>query len=362
MEILAPIGLVSVTAALLAVPVMPAVYELHKRGDVAPLPTSRHDGKIENFAEALRSRIAPLLSELEQCRISGEVRRTNLDGMEILLAGREDFNFRSESIRGLDAVLCSRAAIPAGRLVHADVYSAGDLHIGEGTAIRAALADGDITIARGGSVLRWIHGVGGVHLHKGVSSYGRLSSFESIRLETGCRFQRVHAPNIFTLDSAANAGPAPLNAIPSANGDASSTAEIGVAAGNAFTSRPRVRVHGDFVVPACETTRGNVIATGGVKLGAHSEFYGSVKSYKDMIVDEGARVCGSIVCGGTLQLGPNCFVAGPVMAEREIRISRGARIGAPDSLTTISSFGIEIATGCRIHGTIWARVRGTVED
>src|SRR5579864_5564917 len=83
----APLALTTLTAALLALPVTPALYELWKRADATPLPTSRHDGRIANFAEAFRSRIQPLLPELEHCAGRQVLSRTSVEGMEVLLVG-----------------------------------------------------------------------------------------------------------------------------------------------------------------------------------------------------------------------------------------------------------------------------------
>ena len=95
--------------------------------------------------------------------------------------------------------------------------------------------------------------------------------------------------------------------------------------------------------------------------GPGARLLGSAKSYKDTVVDEAACVHGSIVSGGTMRLGPRCFVAGPLMAENDVLIARGSRVGRPDALTTISSRGVQIAAGCQLHGTVWARARGIVE-
>jgi predicted acyltransferase (DUF342 family) len=127
------------------------------------------------------------------------------------------------------------------------------------------------------------------------------------------------------------------------------------------TSRPRLRVEGDFALPAGETLDANIIATGELHIGRGARLLGSAKSYKDTVIDEDACVHGSIVCGGTVWLGPRTFATGPVMAENDVLMARGARVGSPDAPTTISSSGANIAAGCQLHGTVWARVRGNIE-
>lgn len=352
MDAWAPLGLISVTAALLAMPVAPAFYELRKRGDVTPLPTSRHDGRITNFAESFYSRIESLQALLEECRVTSQVTRANSENMEVLLVGREDFDFDPPLLAGVAAVLCcSRASVPSGAVIDADIYSEAELEIGQGAAIRAALASGSIVLGKNSVSLRWLHAHTSVRLQEGSTSCGRLSAGESITLEHGCGFQRMHAPTIVTASSGPNErGTCEFvsDLLPDFEEEASAL-------------RPRIRIHGDFILPAGESMTGNVIATGNVHFGRGCRFVGVAKSYKDTIAEEGASIQGSIVCGGKVHLGKRSFVAGPIISEREVIIERGVRIGAPDALTTISSCLVQIATGCQLHGTVWARIRGIVE-
>lgn len=367
----APLGLTTVTAALLALPVTPALYELWKRGDAAPLPTSRHDGRIANFAEIFRSRLAPLRPQLERCRAQREVFRTAIDGMQVLLVGSnsEDFDFNPSLTAGVDAVMLSQPAlIPAGTFVEADVCGDSILELGEGSAIRAARGASDIILGKNSVVLRWLHADGSIHLRRGSTAYGRLSG-QSIWLERGCVFEHMHAPQILTLDShQGDADQRDTRFVPSKGHvcktpeRAREVAQTDPDASNAFTSsRKRIRIQGDFVLPAGETLDANVIATGEVRLGRGARLFGTAKSYEDTVIEEDACMHGGIVCGGTVRLGPRSFVTGPVLAEADVFIARGTRVGEPDALTTISSCRIHIAAGCQIHGTVWARVRGSVE-
>ena len=353
----APLALTTLTAALLVLPVTPALYELWKRHDAAPLPTSRHDGRIANFAEALHLRLEPLRLQLERCRTARETARTSIEGMEVLLVGcnADDFNFDPRLTNGADAVMFGEAArVPAGRVIDADVYADGALDLGEGATLRAARSGTDVFLEKDSVVLRWLHAEGAIHMREGSTAYGRLSADRSIRLEQGCGFQHVHAPQIFTLE-ANQQDEAHLPAHICATHSAPDLGDV-------FTSsRPRMRIQGDYLLPPGDTLNANLIVTGELHLGAGARLFGSAKSYKDTVLEEDACVYGSIVCGQTIRLGSRSFVAGPVMAEGDVVIARGSRVGGPDALTTISSCGAQIAAGCQMHGTIWARVRGNVE-
>jgi hypothetical protein len=338
-------------------PVTPALYELWKRKDAAPLPTSRHDGRIANFAEALHLRLQPLRPHLERCHAAREMSRASLEGMEVLLVGcnADDFDFDPTLTKGVDAVMFSESShVPAGRLVDADIYADGALYLGEGATVRAARSGSDVLLEKESNVLRWLHAQGAIHLREGSSAYARLSAGQSIRLERGCGFQHMHAPQILTLGADRGSDNSyltdhicPTDSVPDA--------------GDAFASRPRMRIQGDYCLPAGDTLNANVIVTGELRLGSGSRLLGSAKSYKDTVLEKDACVHGSIVCGQTIRLGPRSFVAGPIMAEGDVVIARGSQVGAPDALTTISSCGAEIAIGCQLYGTVWARVRGNVE-
>lgn len=355
----APLALVGVTAALLAVPITPALYELWKRSDAAPLPTSRHDGKIANFAESFRTRLQPLCAQLEQCRAAGEISRARVEGMEVLLVGCDEFDFDPSTMKGVDAVMLSPAArIPAGNIVEADLCADSLLDIEEGATLRAATGSGDILLGKNSVVLRWLHADGCIHLQRGSTAYGRLSAGQSIRLEPGCGFQHMHSTQIVTVDvDAARSVPCGLHICKTLEDTV-----LPADANDVFTSsRQRIRVRGNFDLPAGETLNANIIATGELHFGVGARLFGSAKSYKDTILEEDACVHGSIVSGETVHLGPRCFVAGPLMAEADVLMAHGSRVGEPDALTTISSSRVQIATGCSLHGTVWARVRGNVE-
>src|SRR5579863_7669078 len=154
----APFALTGVTATLLLLPVTPALYELRKRRDAAPLPTSRHDGRIANFADAFQSRLEPLLPQLKKCRDEHELLRTHIDGMEVLLVGSHDFYFDPDAMKGVNAVMCGEAAtVPAGRVVEADVYADSSLELGEDAVLRCALGESDIILGENSAVMRWLH-------------------------------------------------------------------------------------------------------------------------------------------------------------------------------------------------------------
>jgi predicted acyltransferase (DUF342 family) len=294
----------------------------------------------------------PLGAQLAQCRAENGLSRISIEGMDVLLVGGDGFDFRPRLLQNINAVMLSHAGlVPDGQVIDADIYATGLLTVGELAAVRAALGRADVILQKNSAVLRWLHADGKIYLRRGSASYGRLSAGQAIHLEPECSFERMYAPRIVVLD--AN------------HGSLSATRAVDVSAAsdldNGFTSRRRVRVSGDFVLPAGESLNANVIATRDVRLGTGSRLFGTCKSYRDTVLEEDASVYGGVVCGRSLHVAANGFVAGPVMVEGDVLIGQGSRIGAPDAITSVSSTRAQLAAGCQLHGTIWARARGMVE-
>ncbi|HKW19001.1 MAG TPA: hypothetical protein VJO35_15950 [Terriglobales bacterium] len=358
----APFGLTAVTAALLIVPISPALLELRRRNDAAPLPTSRHDGKITNFADSFSSHLEPLRSQLEQCRASREIRRIQNKSGDVLLVGLPDFDFDAAVLREISAVMCVFPAyVPAGRVIETDICADGGLRIGEAATVRAALSAEDVVLGPNSSVFRWLYAKGNIFMQAGSAAYGRLSSGTAIVLDRGCGFQRMHATRIIVAIEATADSCAYLAAIPQTPQQQNASQTHSDEGDSLSSSRPRMRVDGDFVLPAGETMHANIIATGEVRIGRGASLFGNAKSYKDTIVEESGSLFGAIVCGGNICLGLGSFARGPLMAEGHITMNRGSCVGKSDALTTVSASHITITDGCNLHGTVWARVLGRVE-
>jgi cytoskeletal protein CcmA (bactofilin family) len=345
--------------------------EVRKRRDAAPLPTSRHDGEIANLAEAFSSRLESLRPQLEACAIEGQITRARIDKGNVLLVGLKNFDLAAKLAGGVDAVMCAESAnILADQVIDCDVYANGLLRVRPKAALRAGMTAETAILERDSCVLRWLHARASVHLHAGSAAYGRLSAEHFIHLEPGCVFEHMHAPQIHTItqDDPDSFGETDCTCVlPQfkchiCKIESSHDPELGDWDDIFASHRRRIRQASDFLLPAHQTLNANVISTGVVRFSFNSRFVGNTKSYKNTFVEEGACIHGSLVCGDTLYLGEHSSVTGPIMAEEDVVIASGARVGRPDALTTIAARNIKIAAGCQLHGTVWARVRGTIEN
>jgi predicted acyltransferase (DUF342 family) len=344
----APLALTAATTAMLAAPLTPALLELHRRRDAAPLPTRADDGRVTNFALAFANRIAPLMPLIEQCADRGDNQRVALpDSTTALLIGST--NFAGVSVADATAViLCAPASfIPQQTTIATDVYAAGDLYVGNDCKLRAVYAAGDASFGTGTVTFRWAHARGAITLAENSAAYGRLSSGTLLRLERGSRFERVNAPIVLVG----------LDAVPSCLACESQYGKRS----SMDVKMGRVLTHGDFHLACGDVLQGHVISYGRVSIESGSRILGSVKSHSAAYIGNDTEIDGAVVSAGRLHIAGGSRIRGPILAENAVFIGPNTQIGSADVPTTVSAPRIRITPGSVIYGTLWARNEGRVD-
>jgi cytoskeletal protein CcmA (bactofilin family) len=245
---------------------------------------------------------------------------------------------------------CGDLRLPPRALYELEVFAEGNIEGGEANVYRALLAGRDIHLDRGSSALRWLHAGGSVLAREECRLYGRASADEVLRLEAGCRFERLHAP---TVAFAAPGPPAPQNGERRVLELADVERVIEAAAG-------RWLVRGSLTVPAGRLVTSDLVVTGSLRISAGARVAGSVKSHGDLILEDRACVDGSVVTERDLRVGRSCRIGGPVSAEGDAFVGTGTRLGSAESPTTLSVRRLGIEAGAVAHGTVWAHAGGEV--
>lgn len=353
---LATVGLFALAGALFLLPLIPAVVELRLKRDAQALNViQQYGGDIRHFSFGFRSYASDLLVPLQQCVASGGTATGTLPhGDRYLLLGRADAALLlppGTTGKTCDLVVAAGTdlTVPDGMAFAKEMYASRQLTGGENCTYRAILAEGNVHLRRGSKVIRWAHAAGSFHAEQDCDLYGRISSDQDIELQSGCFFQRLHAPRIvFGLASAA-ADPGSARPFNLSTEPASSSIAVG-----------RRLVDGDLEIRAGEVVTGSIVTRGNLRIGAGARILGSAKSNKHMTVESGASIAGSLISASTMHIGSDCGIAGPVIAEQEMVIESGTRCGTPEKPTTVSAPTIEIEEGVIVFGTIWARHEGRV--
>ena len=343
--------LVLATGAMFAVPLLPALLELYRKFDALPLSIiQQHAGEIRYFADSFRTYIKALEPTLQSCLLSGSTAKgTMLDGTGYLVLGHGEeaqallLKLQEEPFPAIIAS-ATDLRLPSDVSFSKDIYSAGRLVGGRHNTYRAMLAEKDIQLPYGSTVLRWGHAVGGFEAGRDCKLFGRVSSDSGIALAVGCRFSRLNAPRISVGER--------VDESTSLNLDLSVKAD----------PTRRVLHQGNFEIRAGELFRGNLVVRGKLCIGAGARVFGSVKAEKVMVVEEGVSAEGSLTCGSDMRIGPRCAIRGPVIAERSMILQAGTRCGTPQLPTTVSAPRIEVEEGVEVFGTLWAREEGQVVE
>ncbi len=349
MSVWAPLALTATTGVMIALPLAPALMEVFQRRDASPLPTRKDDGNIRNFARSFRRYIEHMNPELAACAETNSIMETRLpNGSYALLVGKAGvYDVPEDRVETL-VLFARQCTLPENLAFTQDVYAGSLFYGGRRNSFRALLGEDDIYLAEESCVLRWIHAEGKIVVGQLSRLFGRVSSEKAIYLSPGCSFERMHAPAIFTsmggeLD--------PASDTPSARPTAEKIRKLG-----------RSRINGDLHLGSGEMLLGNIIVTGSIHVDERTRIFGSAKGNGDIHLREQAEVQGSLVSTRTIHIASNCSVKGPLLAENEIIIGAGTQIGTPGSPTTVSAPRIRISRDCVIHGTLWARVEGRVEE
>lgn len=345
---------------LLALPFAPAVAEWRKRRDDEPLSVVRSsEVDIRHFARSYQEFVNDkLVAPMTTCRQSGK-RQTGLlrDGTPYVIVHDDgdpvmtDNEQNDRTARRL-ILSCSNLRLPEETLFLPEVYADGTVRGGERSIYRAVLADEDICLDRESTSLRWIHARRSVSVKSNGVLYGRVSADRFMKLERGCRFERLNAPRIeFCFEGGAgeSGGVTERQAIEPR--DLNNRVE---------ESAGRWRVEGRTKVPPRRLVENDLVVTGTLRIGAGVYVKGSLKSHKDVYIERSVEVDGSVVAGRDIYIGPRGRIHGPVLAERCIYVDEGVIVGALEQPTTICSPFVYISPGSTAHGTVWAHSAGWV--
>jgi len=359
--IVAPLVLFALTIGWWLLPFIPALRELYQRTDVESLRVVReHENDVHYFARRFRARVD---SYLKNKTISSKQRGESVSNASQnrihYLQAREDGSVvlpasGDPKSSGIDIVMAPNAVtLPREANLPIELFAATSLHGGEANIFRAILAEQDISLGKGSTVLRWLHASGVIRADTGCMLYGRASSDQLIVLENGCAFEHLHAPRIefgkhVKPDKAEQAR---LKTTPIGPKVLSDAVEV--------TGR-RWLIHHDVNIPADRHIDADIVVTGSLRVGARCHISGSIKGHKDILIDQGARIDGSVVSSETIYLAHDCHVRGPILSERDIYIGPDCLIGMPQRRTTVNANNLYIAPGTTAFGTVRARVMGHV--
>ncbi len=333
--------LLGVTLLWFLLPLLPALSELLRPSDVAPLKVvDRSAGLISFFARNFRQYLEKVLPAEAG---AGDYAAKLLDGTEFVrVTRRPDQLAAPGAAENRLVVLDAPLTLPGNQTFLMECYARGPLVSGPETNYRAVYAEHELTLGESNRVFRWTHAGGPLTVGAHSVLRGRVSSDSRVMLGPDVVFERMGAPVI--AHGSVQEPPARPNG---ANGLKAWQPPV-----EARKVGDHTRIEGDLDIPKGVRVSGSLVVAGRLRIGAGALVEGSVKAHRDIELAEGAQVAGAAVTKTRLSIGAGSWVGGPALAEKAIRLGPNAVVGGPQLPATVSGTEVELAAGATVYGQI----------
>ena len=358
MHVLAALGLLLVTVGWFLLALVPALGEHFGRTDVGALRVASAAADIRFFAISFQHFVDDRIAALRANSATPRPHVATLtDGTGVWYAPQladargmvTVFEGASEEAvaNGLVVISETGVRVPSEVQVLKELYTSKWVAGDRGCVFRAVLAGGDAELGPNSEVLRWVNAGGGLRVGRDSTLWGRASSWGTMSLAQGTRFQRLAAPRIELgwlrhvpeRDTRERVPMTPPN--------------------NAAVFSSRWVVDGDLDVPGGERVDADVIVSGRLTVGRGALIAGAVRC-SVLAAAEDAIFSRSVVGTTALAFSARCHVAGPVVAEGEVVFGDGCRVGEAGKETTITAISLKVGNSVVMCGEIWARRQGVV--
>ncbi len=337
---------------------VPALHEHFARRDVSALRVPGVAADIRFFGLSFQSFVTNQLYSLH-ARTQAELPlvTTLTDGSPVwyappptgpqsvpqVFAGASD----EQVSQGLVVIAEGSLRVPDGVQVLKELYAGAALEAGTGCIFRAVLAWGSAKLGPNCEVLRWVNTGGAFSAGRDSVLWGRASSWGTMSLSEGVRFQRIAAPRI-EMGWPMRELVRDVRRRPQMK----ATKSVSIFAG-------RWLVAGDFTVPPGESVTGDLIVSGTLRVGSGALLGGAVRC-DVLIAGNDCVFMRSVIGAKRLTFGARCHVTGPVVVEGEATFSDDCRVGDSESQATVSAVSVRMGNGVIVCGEVWAREQGVV--
>ncbi len=326
------------TILWIAVPFVPALMELLRPRDAAPLNAVGQDaGKLTYFATSFTERMTSegLLGTSVPPRLSDGTKVRVHNTMEPLAVSREPITDV--------VVLMDDTPLPNGASIATECLARRTFHSGSDGTYRAILGQRDVQLGAGSTVLRWVHANGRLEAATRSRLLGRATSDREILLEPEVQFDRLDAPMV----RVGGGGTFETPILPT-SAYAPFVPENAIALGHGYW-----RVSGNLVVPADMSLAGSVIVRGNLVVSEGARIEGSIKAHGTIHVKTGAVIMGAVTARGRIVIEDGARLSGPVISEIKITIGSSV-VGIASKRTTVTAPRVELRSGATVYGAVMA--------
>lgn len=336
------LALLGVTLLWFLLPLIPALRELFRPTDIAPLKVvDRSAGHVAYFARNFRQYLDKALPpEAGVGDYSGKL----LDGTEFVRVNLRTGALQEaeQRVQNRIVILDTPLTLEDGGTYLMELYARAPLVGGAKSVFRALYAEGTLVLGEGTHVLRWAHAVGRLNVGAHSVLRGRVSSDTAVSLGGDVVFERIGAP-VISVGAEQDPPPPPPSA-PQSFRLPEGARQIG----------DHVRIEGDLKIPEGMLVAHSLVVAGRVRIGMGAIVQGSIKAHREIELADEAQVAGSVVSRTRLMVGQAAWIGGAAIAEQRIRLGRGSVVGRPGRPATVAAPEIELSGGATVYGQISA--------
>lgn len=326
------------TIAWIAIPFIPALFELLRPRDAAPLNAVGQDaGKLTYFATSFTERMTSegLLGTSVPPKLSDGTKVRVHNTMEPLVTSRAPITDV--------VVMMDDTPLPDGASIATECLARRTFHSGANGTYRAILGQRDVQLGAGSTVLRWVHANGRLEAATGSRLLGRATSDREILMEPGVQFDRLDAPMVRVGGGGTMETP-----IMPTSAYAPFVPDHAIALGHGYW-----RVTGDLVVPTDMSLAGSVIVRGNVVVSEGARIEGSIKAHGTIHVKPAAVIMGAVTARGRIVIEDGARLSGPVISETKVTMGSSV-VGIASHRTTVTAPRVELRSGATVYGAVMA--------
>jgi predicted acyltransferase (DUF342 family) len=343
------LALLTLTLVWLLLPMLPALREVARPTDVAPLKVvDRSSGYVAYFARNFRQYLDRQMAALPAEAQAGDYVGKLPDGTQFIRVHKSPAGLDHEVEAGTQhrlVVVDMAMTLQDDEIFMMEVYARAPTIGGTGSVYRAIYADRELGLGERSTVMRWAHASGTLGVGSHSVLRGRITSDTAVVLGGNVVFERIGAPVI-------SVGTVRVPSL------ASRELESWQVPPGARKVGDHYRIDGDVEIPGGVRVTTSLVVAGALTIGPGARVEGSVKAHRDVELGDGAQVRGAVVARRRIMIGAQALLDGPVIAEERIRIGQGSVVGGPDLPATVSAPEVELMAGATVYGQISAPIGG----
>ena len=312
------LALLGLTLGWFLLPLLPALRELFRPSDIAPLKVvDRSTGNLAYFARNFRQYLEKALPVEAGV---GDYAGRLLDGTEFIRVNRKPAVLGGEAdgrTQNRIVIVDTPLTLEGGETFLMELYARAPLVGGPRAVFRAVYAERELVLGEGTQVFRWTHAGGKLMVGAHSVLRGRVSSDAAVSLAGDVVFERIGAP---VISAGAQHEPPPRPpAAPQAYRFPEGAKQID----------DHIRIERDLEIPSGMLVTGNLVVAGALRIGLGTIVEGNLKAHREIELADEAQVSGSVVSRTRLTVGQTAWIGGPAIAEDRIRLGRDSVVGSP---------------------------------